>query len=265
MLDRRPANSTREARRESSGTQAARRVTRGERDSNESGAGSRRNKEVSRMAVTKRNRLLEPLLERSEWAAARKLIQRELKKQPENHWLLTQLGVTYYEEGKYREALPIFLSSVRIVPDCPLILWNVAGTLDALGRPEDAIPIYTSLLRSTKTAADDPCWESKEWSDNLKTDCVYRLGVCFLHMKRRESAEHCFRQYVNLLLAGMNGTYPIEEAATQIREVHRNGKVQADEVRKAFKTTLLDEGIHTIESRFRGLPPLSLPTLVTSP
>ena len=174
------------------------------------------------------------------------------------------MGVTYYEEERYRDALAPLLSSLKIVPDCPLTLWNLAGTLDALGKPEEAIPIYTRLLRSAKTAADDPCWESKDWTDSLKTDCVYRVGVCFLHMKRRESAEHCFRQYVQLLLAGMTGSYPIEEAVSHIREVHKNGKAKVDAVREAIDATLEDEGVHSIEGRRRKLSDLSLPELLAT-
>jgi hypothetical protein len=236
-------------------------VTSGERNNSGSDAVQSRIRKGFRMGASKRNRTLESLLNHSKWGEARKLIERDLKKEPENHWLLTQLGVTHYEEGRYRDALSPLESSLKIVPDCPLTLWNLAGTLDAMEKPEQAVPIYTWLLRSKKSAADDPCWESKEWTESLKTDCIYRLGVCFLHLKRCESAEHCFRQYVNLLLAGMNGSYPIEEAACHIREVHKNGKAKVDEVREAINATLQDEGVHSLELRGRKLTDLALPKL----
>src|SRR5262245_1195750 len=184
---------------------------------------------------------IESLIEKGEWQAAQELLERELARHPDNHWLLTQLAVALYEQKRYKEALPSLLASLDLVPDCPLTLWNLAGTLDSLGKPKSALPIYSWLLASDKSADDDPCWESQEWTDSLKTDCVYRIGVCFQRLGKWQSAEHCFRQYINLLLAGMNGTYPIEDAARSIRELQ--GKVKTTngkEVHAAFASTLRD-------------------------
>jgi tetratricopeptide (TPR) repeat protein len=102
--------------------------------------------------------------------------------------------------------LPFFQAALAIVPDCPLALWNLAGTLDALGKPAEAIPLYTWLLESDKSPEEDPCWESREWTESLKADCVYRLGVCFEHLGQVEKAEECYRQYLNLLLSRIRGT-----------------------------------------------------------
>lgn len=191
---------------------------------------------------------VETLLHQQRWEEARQLLQKELVREPNNHWLLTQLGVTHYEQGQYQEALKSLLPSLDIVPDCPLTLWNLAGALGALDRPEEAIAIYTGLLRSNKSAADDPCWESDEWTEALKTDCVYRLGVCFQHLGRRKSAEHCFRQYINLLLAGMNGSYSVEDAAAHIRKLPKKGKRErVKEVREVIDSTLQDAGIQSIQ------------------
>jgi tetratricopeptide (TPR) repeat protein len=212
------------------------------------------------------SRNLETLLREGSWDAARKIIERELAKDPESHWLLTQLGVTYYEQGQYRESLQPLLSSLEIVPDCPLTLWNIAGALDMLGKPKVAIPIYTWLLRSRKSHADDPCWESEEWAEALQTDCVYRVGVCFQRMAQWQSAEHCFREYMNLLLAGRNGSYSVEDVATHIRELHRKGGRKLDkEARDAISSTLRDSGVQSLQAGRRKLPKLSLADLLSEP
>lgn len=192
--------------------------------------------------ATKITATIESLIERGRWADARKRIERELKSDPENHWLLTQLGVTLYEEQRYREALVPLLKSLEIVPDCPLTLWNVAGTLDALGESKEALSIYTWLLQSKQTADADQCWESEEWADALKTDCVYRAALCLQHLGQAESAERFFRQYIDLLLAGRNGMYSLEDAARHIREL-RNGD---GDVRAAVASTLKDPGVTSL-------------------
>ena len=110
------------------------------------------------------------------------------------------------------------LASFALVPDCPLTIWHLAGTLDALGKPADAVPLFTWLLRSTTDA--DPCWESPEWANTLKADCVYRLGVCFQHLERPADAERCFRKYLDLLLGGVNGTYTPENVTRRVRGLH---------------------------------------------
>ncbi|MBL8798435.1 MAG: hypothetical protein JNM56_31360 [Planctomycetia bacterium] len=206
---------------------------------------------------------LEALLRQGAWEKARRRIEQELRRQPDDHWLLTQLGVTYYEQGQYRAALAPLLESLRIVPDCPLTLWNIAGTLDALRKSELAIAIYSWLLGSKQTADDDPCWESAAWADSLKADCVYRLGACFQKLERWESAEHCFRQYINLILAGTNGTYAVEDAAHHIRELHGSMPTRHEkELHAAIEATLRDAGVRSVQGRRRQLPKLSLPELL---
>lgn len=208
---------------------------------------------------------IEALLDQGAWEEARQRIERELTQRPEDHWLLTQLGVTYYEQQRYPESLRPLLAALEIVPDCPLTLWNLAGALDALGKPDLAIRIYTWLLRSKKVPDDDPCWESQEWTDALKTDCVYRLGVCLQHKEQWESAEHCFRQYMNLLLAGMNGSYSLDEAARHIRGLHGKGRQRLDrEVRNAISSILQDAGVQSVQGGRRTLPKLSLASLLPS-
>jgi tetratricopeptide (TPR) repeat protein len=198
---------------------------------------------VTRMATGDIGDQIDGLIMRDQWEKARALIEKALEKEPASHWLLTQLGETYYEQRQYKKALGLLLKSLDIVPDCPLTLWHLAGTLDALGYAAGALRLYTWLLESKKTPEDDPCWESTEWTDALKTDCVFRIGVCFQHLRRKDKAEACFRRYIDLLLAGAAGSYPIEEALRHIRQ-GRHGKPQVveDELRKAADWVLQTSG-----------------------
>ena len=212
------------------------------------------------MASTATEPDLDQLLSEGMWAAARKVIERELAADPDNHWLRTQLGVTHYEQRDYREALKHFAASLAVVPDCPLTLWNVAGTLDALGKSEEAVRVYVWLLRSNRSADDDPCWESEEWANGLKTDCVYRAAVCLKHLGNEEAAGNCFRQYISLLLDGMPGSYPVEDAAREVRGL--NGTDKSKAARAAFAATLRDPAVRALGNGRRGLPKLDLGELL---
>jgi len=174
------------------------------------------------------------LFAKEEWAKARPLLEAELLKRPDDHWVLTQLGVTFYEQRHYEESLKMFLKSKEIVPDCPLTLWNLAGAFDALGKHADAINLYTWIVECTKSPEGDPCWESKQWADALKTDSVYRLGVCFQNLGNSPAAEFCYRQHVDLVLAGLEGLYSIEDTRRRIQSLpsSNNGSVPDFELKK---------------------------------
>jgi tetratricopeptide (TPR) repeat protein len=193
---------------------------------------------------------IELLLEREQWKKARALLEKDRAKAPRDHWVLTQLGVTYYEERDYTAALELFLASLKIVPDCPLTLWNLAGTLDALGEPLDAIWIYTWLIEHKAAPRKDPCWESVAWAQALKTDCVYRLGVCFQHLKKAETAERFYRRYIDLLLLGRKGSYAIEQVMRQLRALHASrGNAAEDELREVVASAFAASGIESRPGR----------------
>jgi len=204
------------------------------------------------MPATSHQDEIETLLAEGAWEQARTHIESALLNAPDNHWLLTQLGVTYYEQHRYRESLEPFLKSLKIVRDCPLTLWNLAGAVDALGNSKTAIQIYTWLLKSKKSAADDPCWEGPEWTASLKTDCVYRLGLSFHRLENWSSSKECFHHYINLILAGMHGTYSIQEAAKYILEGPRNGMQSAKKnFRDALDSILHIEGIENVHGKWK--------------
>jgi len=215
------------------------------------------------MVGMKQNGKIKDLIQRGMWEAARTMLQRERERDPENHWVLTQLGVTFYEQRRYEEALRLFLASHGIVRDCPLTLWNLAGTLDSVGKHADATRIYTWILQSNVSPDDDPCWESKEWTDALKADCVYRLGVCFQHLGNKRKAEHCYRQFLNLLSIGVEGSYTIDDVKRHMRDFQDSGKPKnlESEVRKAINATLQASGI-VQKGRRSSLPDLDVRELI---
>ena len=195
------------------------------------------------MATAKIGERINDLIDSEQWETAHALIEKALAKDPDSHWLLTRLGETYYEQRHCKKALGVFLKSLDLVAGCPLTLWHLAGTLDALEYPAEALRLYTWLLESKRTAADDPCWESVAWTDALKTDCVFRIGVCFRNLNRQDEAAHCFRQYLDLLLAGATGSYTSEATLQQFREIGTPPpRAVENELRKAAKWMLQTSG-----------------------
>ena len=218
------------------------------------------------MARNRFNTTINDLHRRGQWEKARKLLSKEVAKEPDNHWLLTQLGVTFYEQRHYEEALRLFLKSQSIVPDCPLTLWNLAGALDALGKHAQAVRIYRWLLESDTSPAQDPCWESDAWAEALKADCLYRLGVIHERRGRKRQAERCYRQYLDLLLLGVNGTYSADDVARRIRDFHvaNAGNGAADGVWRAIASTVRPARAGTEKRRRRTPPRFNVGTLLSA-
>ena len=167
-----------------------------------------------------RNRI-ETLIEQERWPDARKLIERELTKRPESHWLLTRLSTTYYEERDYSTALSSSLRAYKLAPNCPLVLWDLAGTLDALGNKRPAIDIYRRLLsRGVSSVANDECGEGEAWAKSLLADCHYRLAGCYEDLGMWQEAIANYEQHSKSLEEGVESIYSREDTESRLIRLH---------------------------------------------
>jgi putative addiction module component (TIGR02574 family) len=129
------------------------------------------------------------------------------------------LGLTYYEEHDYQRALTIGQRAYRLMPRCPLVLWDLAGTLDMLGRHREAIAIYRRLVRrNIKSLAFGDCGEGLGWARSLVADCWYRLAGCASKLGRRTQAIRCYKQHLVMRGPGCRSIYPIKNVRKELRE-----------------------------------------------
>lgn len=172
---------------------------------------------------------------REQWAAARRLLQAELKKNPHDHWLVTRLGTTYYEARNYRKALDLARKANILAPDCPLVLWDLAGSLAMTGDPNAAVEVYQSLLhRGLPAVANDECGEGETWAAALLTDCLYRLAECYTQLKDEERAVWCYRKHLDLRLVGAGSIYDLKDARRRLATLaKRRPELIERELRKA--------------------------------
>lgn len=161
------------------------------------------------------------LFNKEKWDDARALIEGELTK-PGNindHWLLTRLATTYYEKKEYPTALEHLKKAKELAPRCPLVLWEYAGTLDALGKFDEAIDVYVSLLRRGAPAiANEECGEGTEWAVGLLTDCLFRIGVCLKHQGKMAKSWRFFTGYEEVVRAGAKSIYTVPALWKQLTD-----------------------------------------------
>jgi hypothetical protein len=153
---------------------------------------------------------VESLIRAEKWGTARKVIRTELKKDPDNHWLLTRLGLTYYEERKYKMALRYESQAREITPCCPLVLWDNAGSLQMLGRHEEALELYSHLVsQGVNRIARGRCGEGLARARGLVADCYLRMSDSLKALGRRGDSFKLFEKHLDMRGPGCHSIYPL--------------------------------------------------------
>jgi tetratricopeptide (TPR) repeat protein len=168
---------------------------------------------------------IEERIAEDDWTGARKLIRAELKKTPNSHWLLTRLGLTYYEQKQYARALHIEERALRISPRCPLVLWDYAGSLQMLKRHKEAVAIYSRLIRrGARSIAYDECGEGLAWARGLVVDCHYRRGESYQALGRKRDALADLVKHLDGRGPGCRSIYPLGEVRAVASKARRGSK-----------------------------------------
>lgn len=163
---------------------------------------------------------IEKLIAAENWKDARKLIRAVLRKEPEDHWLLTRLGLTYYEEHNYEKALFYSGQALELAPNCPLVSWDYAGALVMLGRTKEAVAIYKNLVkRGIEGIAYGDCGEGLAWARGLVADCLYRLAKCYDELRQYKNSLDCYNQHIRLRGPGCRSIYSICEVKARVKEL----------------------------------------------
>ena len=167
---------------------------------------------------------IEELIAASRWAEARTAIRGQLKAKPDSHWLLTRLGSTYYGQRKYGEALKYSERALQLAPECPLVLWDLACTLQMLEGYKSAISLFRWLAGwDLKQLAERPCGEGRAWARGLQADSFYRLSQCYDAQGRRSAADRAFVKHLDLRGPGCRSIYPLQELRQNRRSFRNSG------------------------------------------
>jgi tetratricopeptide (TPR) repeat protein len=171
---------------------------------------------------------IEALIEADDWKGARNAITVSLRREPESHWLLSRLALTYYEEFEYEKALELDERALALAPDCPLTLWGYAGSLEMLGREREALKIYQGLIdRGARTIAHGECGEGLARARGLVADSYYRMATCYESLGQKKKAMDAFETHLDLRGPGCQSIYPLGELRMELKQwrkqrIHRN-------------------------------------------
>jgi tetratricopeptide (TPR) repeat protein len=168
---------------------------------------------------------VEALIRDDRWDDAQREIRKQLKAGPGNHWLLTRLGLTYYEQRKYRSSLRFSEQALKIAPKCPLAIWDHAGTLQMLDRHAEAIRYYRRLLRrGPEGIANGPCGEGLGRARGLVADCHYRIAESLRALGKKRAAMRSFEAHLDMRGPGCYSIYPLRSLG-QLQRPRTNRRV----------------------------------------
>ena len=172
---------------------------------------------------------IERLINAEDWPAARRAVRAKLRSSPNDHWLLTRLGLTYYEERRYKQALKYSLRALEEAPNCPLALWDYAGALDMLDQDEAALNVYLLLVRrGIQQIAFGDCGEGLAWARGLIADCHYRMAHCYAALHRPKMAIKSLNSHIGLRGPGCRSIYSLAKVREEFGKLHapRRASVQ---------------------------------------
>jgi tetratricopeptide (TPR) repeat protein len=165
---------------------------------------------------------IESLIAADAWTEAREVICDVLRDSPKDHWLLSRLALTFYEQFDYETALEYDVKALNLAPRCPLALWGYAGSLEMLGRTDEAIKIYCRLVRrGAKKIASGDCGEGLARARGLMADCLYRLASCYESLGKRRQALKFYEQHLAERGVGCHSIYSLREVRREFEHLRR--------------------------------------------
>lgn len=183
---------------------------------------------------------LHDALAHEDWGLAKKILKQRLADDPNNHWLLDRLSAIYYEEREYERALELIQKANQLAPTCPLVQWDLAGSLFSLDMTKDALAIYHSLLKRGLSIGKPPHGEGLDWAKSLLVDCVFRIAVCHQHLGQKAKALLFLKKFMELRAVWKGGIHGFEDAEKRIMEISKpNSRFLAEEIKKASELAVV--------------------------
>lgn len=154
---------------------------------------------------------IERLFDAHEWDRARWLLDGELLATPDDHWVHTQIALSWYEDGRHAEAQQAIERALALAPECPSVRWYHGGILHARGQLDEAITVYRAMVeREPLWASRGACGLPVSIARGLVADAWWRLSDVYAARGDRDLAERAFTEYLERLGTGCLGLYTLD-------------------------------------------------------
>ena len=166
------------------------------------------------------NDLVNDYIMNEEWDKAKNILEKELEKSPEDHWIITQLSEVYYEKRNYDKALELSTKAIELAPDCPLVMNDHALHLYIHEKDKDAIAIWNKMLqKGIKEIAYSECGEGLQNAKSMLNDVRMRIGLSYFETEQKEIALSYFKEHLSNRQRGLYSNFTKREVEKKIKEV----------------------------------------------
>lgn len=144
------------------------------------------------------------------WSELEDYLRAEIREDPSNHWLLTNVAMACNEQRRAREAKEWSDLAYGIEPRCPLVRWDRACIYEKLSDVDRAIAFWRALVDTpVEEQRSNPCWESEDWSQSLIADCWYRLSLACARSGSVQDSAAAEVMYKRMLEGGTRSIYTL--------------------------------------------------------
>jgi len=165
---------------------------------------------------------IEAAIEREDWLKARRLIREGLRRKPGDHWFLTRLALTYYEQRQYRRALHYDVKALNVEPYCPLAVWGYAGALDMLERRKEALQVFRWLISwGEDRLAYGQCGEGIQRARSLIADCFCRIAKIYERTGQRKKAITAYRAHLSRRNTATRSIYSLKAVRNSLKTLEK--------------------------------------------
>ncbi len=113
-----------------------------------------------------------------------------------------------YEQRQYASALVAAQRAFSLQSRCPLVLWDLAGPLQALERHSEALALYRRIVRTPlERLAYGRCGEGLARARGLVADSYYRASISLDALGRHKQALAAFQRHLALRGPGCHSIY----------------------------------------------------------
>ncbi len=165
------------------------------------------------------NDLVNDYIMNEEWDKAKEILEKELAKNPEDHWIITQLSEVFYEMRDYDKALELSTKAIELAPDCPLVMNDNALHLYMHEKDKEAIEIWDKMLKKgVEEIAYGKCGEGLKVAKSMLNDVRMRIGLSYFETGEKKKALNYFNEHLNNRQRGLYSNFTKREVEKKIKD-----------------------------------------------
>lgn len=153
---------------------------------------------------------------------SRRLLERMLKKYPNEHWLLINSALVNLELKKLKDALNFAKAAYKIEPNDPIVIEGYARVLIQNNNFKRATDLLEQIISSgLHKLISNPYSESKKWAKSLFIDSHYTLAMGYIKLGLFKEAKEKINEHLRMRKRGLFSIYYKKDIIKKSKEIEK--------------------------------------------